>query len=135
MRITWVGVPSEARKELRKRIKDNETTGEYMVCSNKGANQKVKAYIRDSLWAFKTDFIAYHTKVELSDTARKSLNKMKNELSEDANEIIFALLKSFKTFWQAAIHADGRGHFLNHYDGIEQMFKVNGISYFIYRTN
>lgn len=37
--------------------------------------------------------------------------------------------------WKRDASYDGRGHHLNHYDGCEDEVTVNGVDYYIYRTN
>lgn len=37
--------------------------------------------------------------------------------------------------WKRDAQYDGRGHYLNHYDGEEYEEVVNGTSYYIYRVN
>lgn len=37
--------------------------------------------------------------------------------------------------WKRDASYDGRGHHLNHYDGCEDEVTVNGVVYYIYRTN
>lgn len=37
--------------------------------------------------------------------------------------------------WKRDASYDGRGHHLNHYDGCEEEVTVNGVDYYIYRTN
>ena len=45
------------------------------------------------------------------------------------------LIKDWDHFVQDAVSSDGRGHFLSGYDGAENEEKVDGVWYFIYRTN
>ena len=56
---------------------------------------------------------------------------MQQELCEDANEIVKAIITDINEFIEDAISSDGRGHFLNGYDGTEE--ELNG--FYIYRTN
>ena len=37
--------------------------------------------------------------------------------------------------WKRDASYDGRGHHLNHYDGCEDEVTINGVDYYIYRTN
>jgi len=75
--------------------------------------------VRDSFWAFRAEFIGSF--LGISDVAIKAISKMQGELCEDAQEIIELLLGDRRyEFVDAAIAADGRGHFLAPYDGEER---------------
>jgi len=37
--------------------------------------------------------------------------------------------------WKRDAKMDGRGHFLNHYDGSEEEANIDDVDYYIYRTN
>jgi hypothetical protein len=141
MRITWVGVPKANRRAIRKELREQfDSKVELLVCSDKGADQKARQNIRESLWAFRPSFILSHSKIgDMNHVSfakvETGLQKIQGELCEDANEFVFALLKSFKKFWRAAIAADGRGHFLAGYDSRETEIKTGDFRAFVYRTN
>jgi len=44
-------------------------------------------------------------------------------------------LDDIDSFVDAAISADGRGHFMSSYDGNENEEEVNGTTFYIYRIN
>ena len=104
---------------------------EYMVLTDSEADERAKEDILESLWAFNTNFILSHTDINWDERTEKAIKKMQSELCEDANEIVKAMIKDLDEFVEDAISADGRGHFLNRYDGEEN---EEG-EYFIYRTN
>jgi len=105
---------------------------EYLVCTDEEADQEVKENILDSLWAFNTEFILRHSKIEcISDRTEKAFKKMQMELCESANEIVKAIIEDLDEFVEDAISADGRGHFLSSYDGTENEIE----EFYIYRTN
>jgi hypothetical protein len=104
---------------------------EYLVLTEEEAEDRAKTDILDSLWAFNTDFILEHTNIDWNDRIEKAMKKMQEELCEDANEIVKAMITDLDEFVQDAIDTDGRGHFLSRYDGEEN---EEG-EYFIYRTN
>lgn len=105
---------------------------EYLVCTNKEANQEAKDYILESLWAFNTDFILDHSKIKnYNDEIKKVFKKMQEKLCEDANGIIKAIIEDLYEFIEDAISADGRGNFLSGYDGEEN---EEG-QFYIYRIN
>ena len=146
-RLTWVGVPKEARKAIRKHIREELVGTEFLICSDKAADQKARANIRESLWAFSPNFILSRSRLKLAapETVLKAFKKMQEELCEDANEIVFALLKNFKKFCREAIDADGRGHLLSPYDGKEHEVMVppmlgfprnkSALTFYVYRVN
>lgn len=103
--------------------------GEYMVLTDDEANEKAAEYIKDSLWAFNASFLASYT-----DLPEEVFTAMQDKC-EGANDAFYALVSradgGLEGLIEEAISADGRGHFLNTYDGNEN---EEG-SYFIYRTN
>jgi hypothetical protein len=104
---------------------------EYLVLTQEEAEQKASDYIRESLWAFRTEFIAAHTKKGLTDACIEALNQMQVELGEDCQPILDALIDDMDAFIKDAISVDGLAHFLATYDGEEN--EKNG--YLIFRIN
>ena len=105
---------------------------EYLVLTDEEADERARENILDSLWAFNTEFILSHSKIEcISDRTEKAFRKMQMELCESANEIIKAIIEDLDEFVADAISADGRGHFLSSYDGTENKIE----EFYIYRTN
>jgi hypothetical protein len=105
--------------------KYDETTfdapgGEYMVLTDEEADQKAADYIRESAWAFNANFIIGECGLDFS--GEKSLKQMQEKSCEGANDFIVSLIEKtcgMASFIESAISADGRGHFLNTYDGNE----------------
>lgn len=116
-------------------IFESESGEEYMVLTDEEADEEVKKYIRESLWAFDADFILNHTVVfectsyEEDRAIVSALKEMQNKLCETANEIVYALIGDFDQLVEDAVMEDGRGHFISDYDGEEN--EQNG--YYIYR--
>lgn len=108
---------------------------EYLVLTDAEADEACAERIRESLWAFNTNFIASHTSPRLNGKAREALSKMQEKLCEDANDLVEALISDMDTFIADAIGADGRGHFLAQYDGDENEEKVGDARFYLYRTN
>lgn len=108
---------------------------EYAIGIKQEVDEAVRNYIRDSLWTFRTEFILKHSRVGESKKIIKALEEMQAKLSEDCNEIVYALLEDFDKFAKAAVEADGRGVFLATYDSEETEVDVNGITFYCYRTN
>jgi hypothetical protein len=104
---------------------------EYMVLTDKEADQAAKEYIEDSVWAFNSNFIIDHSDVLSYDKASENVVKAIQEQCESGNEAMKKLINNMDEFVQDAIEADGRGHFLNTYDGEE--YEVG--DYYIYRMN
>ncbi len=100
----------------------------FFVADDEEAYRLAEDYIKDTLWAFNAEFIAAHTGKDLSDKAIKAIGKMQEALCEDANPLVEAMISDLDEFIEDAIEADGRGHFVNTYDGEEYM---SG-DYFIY---
>lgn len=101
----------------------------YLVLTDKEADQQVRIDIEDSLWAFKAEFIIDHS--NLPSEAEEMVRFFQEAKSEGANETIKALITDMDEFVEDAISADGRGHFLSHYDGEEG--EAGG--FFIYRID
>ena len=109
---------------------------EYMVLTEEQADAKVKEEIEYSLWAFNPDFIISHCSNfetmtdEEVESAIRSL-KYAQKSCENANGLVRALIDDMDEFVKDAIDADGRGHFLAYYDGVEN--EQDG--FYIYRVD
>ena len=101
---------------------------EYLVYTDKEADEAVEDYIKESAWAFNAWFIVDHSKLPY---AAIEMIQAFQEKCEDANETILALIEDLDAFVEDAISADGRGHFLSGYDGEENETP----NYYVYRTN
>ncbi|NMA64573.1 MAG: hypothetical protein GX964_11135 [Syntrophomonadaceae bacterium] len=104
---------------------------EYLVLTEWEKEEELKEEITESLWAFNANFILDHTDINWNERTEKAIRKMQEELCEDANEIIKAMITNLDRFIDDAVSEDGAGHFLNRYDGSEE--ELNG--FYIYRTN
>lgn len=113
--------------------------GDYLVLTDKEADEKCKDYIKDTLWAFNTSYILEHMKGYQNTTdyedrcITKALSKLQEDLCETASPIIERLVEDLDEFVKDAINDDGRGHFLASYDGKEREVEVDGTKYYIYR--
>ncbi len=65
----------------------------------------------------------------------ESYIKSLQEKCESGNEDIKSLIGDLDEFKEDSISADGRGHFITSYDGIEHGTDVNGETLYIYRTD
>ena len=91
--------------------------GSYLVLTDQEADERVKDYIKDSVWAFNSWFLANQT--GLPDEVFERLS----EGCENSNEAILALVEQhcgLDNFVEEAVCADGRGHFLSDWDGSEK---------------
>ena len=104
---------------------------EYLVLTDEEANEKARECIEDSLWAFNAEFILEACGLDSSSNVVHSLSEMQGALYECCNDFIRALVEGtcgMDTFVKAAIESDGREHFLDTYDDVEN--EQDG--YFIY---
>ena len=105
--------------------------GTYLVLTDEEADEKAHDAIVESLWAFNTDFILDHVPGHFNSSAVSAFSRMQQELCEDANSLIAAMIPDVSGFVDDAISADGRGHFLASYDGEE----LEHGEFFIYRID
>jgi len=106
----------------------------YLVLTDSEADDKAKEYITDSLWAFTANFLSERTGLD----AEVFEAIQSNGKCESNNDTIYNLvqkLDDIDSFVDAAISADGRGHFMSSYDGNENEEEVNGTTFYIYRIN
>ncbi len=94
--------------------------GTYAVGTKAQAEKAAKAYILDSLWAFRAEFIARVCK--LSAKEAEAIKKMQSEMSEDANPLVRRIIgeKNLDRFVKTAIKEDGLKHFIARYDNEER---------------
>jgi hypothetical protein len=102
---------------------------EYLILTESEADEMAESYILDSVWAFNADFLISH--MGLPYDAKPMLESFSRDKCESANDTFLAMIKDHDAFVRDAISADGRGHFLNTYDGEEN---EHG-EYLIYRVN
>lgn len=120
--------------EILKQYLGDESFNEddYEVYTDEEATQRAKEIILDSLWAFNASFILSHSKIDMDE---KYLTKIQGDLCEGANDLVRSMIDDIDDFVDDAISSDGRGHFMNTYDGEENEIKVNDEYYYIYRIN
>lgn len=112
-------------------IEGDEDRDNYIVLTDEEADEKAKAYILDTVWAFNPDFLAGETGID--EEVFKAIQD--NGRCESNNDAILRLIDDEEGFVASAICADGRGHFMSSYDGEENEENVNGVYYYIYRMN
>jgi len=114
---------------------------DYLVLTDEQADEYVFEEIAQMVWAFSPSFLSIHTKV-----SEEAIRKVQ-ELSEDSNNALTAMIKDFDWFVEDAVRCDGRGHFLAGYDHEERYedylsvvrnyrcYETKKETYFIYRRN
>ena len=116
---------------------DDSYNQDYMVLTDSEADEKAEEYIKDSLWAFNASFLSSVTGFTISIFEAIQAN----DKCESNNEAILQLVgDNFDSLVQDAISYDGRGHFLNTYDGNEEEFNCKDYTgeneyLFVYRMN
>lgn len=133
----------EEMEDINQDTEDQFSIGnaEYLVLTDKEADEHAREDIERNVWAFMPNFILSHcsTYEKMSnweyDAAKEALEKIQAHFAEGINELIKAMIPDMDEFVDDAICADGRGHFISMYDGRENEEKVNGKTYYIYRTN
>jgi hypothetical protein len=106
--------------------------GEYRVLDDDEADTACKEYIEDSLWVFNPCFLSGETGID------QSVFEALADKCEGANDAIRSIINGscgIDDFVESAVSADGRGNFLNHYDGNEGEVSVGGAEYYVYRVN
>ena len=106
----------------------------YLVLTDEEADERVKVYIEELLWAFNSGFIESETGInglgDLLDAAK--------DRCEGLNDAISGIVEStcgIEKFASDAVDADGRGHFIAPYDFEERDVEVRGETFYIYRKN
>ena len=117
-----------------------ESTG-YIICTEEEADELAYDYIMETLWAFTPSFLAGETGIDIEVFEALAANGK----YESNNDAIASLIKTtqpnpqyghaLQKFVDAAIGADGRGHFISSYDGEEHEVKVGDKTFYIYRLD
>ena len=106
---------------------------DYLVLTDSEADDKVADYIEDTLWTFSPNFLSSVTGVD--ESVFEAIHD--NGKCEDNNGAIMSILDATYTSMsevvQEAISWDGRGQFLNQYDGQEIEVYADGEFYYCYR--
>jgi len=101
---------------------------DYLVYTDEEADEAVREYIEETVWAFSPSFLQAHTGVD-----SEAINAIQDKMSENANSAIKAMINDFDAFVDDAVSSDGRGHFFSRYDGKEIQIQVDRTVYYIYR--
>ena len=106
---------------------------DYLVLTDREADDKVEEYVEETLWAFSPNFLASVTGVD--EFVFEAIQD--NGRCEGNNETIMSILNATDTVISEVAHEainwDGRGHFLSQYDGQEIEVYADGEYYYCYR--
>ena len=105
---------------------------EYTIGSDDEATEAVKQYILDSVWSFRPEFIASHTKAGASNGMIRAIEALQKDC-DSCNEDIKGLIEDIDSFVEDAVSADGRGTFLSPYDSNEQEIVIDCEYFYAYR--
>jgi len=100
---------------------------DYLVLTDEEADEKVYEYIADTVWGFTPSFLSGYTGID-----EEVFVTLQEAGKYDA---IRSMIQDFDGFVEAAVSADGRGHFLATYDHNEYDVTVYDTTYYIYRVN
>tara|TARA_R100000773_G_scaffold242_1_gene407 strand:- start:738 stop:1241 length:504 start_codon:yes stop_codon:yes gene_type:complete len=125
---TWGGT------EVNDYGNDDGDFDNYRVLTDDEADELAYEFIVEELWAFSSSFLAGETGID-EDVFIALADNGKYESNNDA---IASLIKSscgLQVFVDSAVSVDGRGHYINRYDGKEHEVKVGRKTFYIYRVN
>jgi hypothetical protein len=103
---------------------------DYYVLTDEEADDQTKERILESVWAFRAEFLEAHSSLDA-----ETIQIIQQAKYEDANDPLIRTIEDVDHFVSDAISADGRGHFISHYDGQENEETIDGTTYYIYRMN
>lgn len=103
-------------------------SSEFLVLTDDEADERTEEYIRESVWAFRPEFLQAY----MPEGVDAEVLTILQERCESANDALLGMVGDrFDDLVSDAVGCDGRGHFLNHYDGEE---REQG-EFYIYQTN
>lgn len=103
---------------------------EYKVLTEEQADEEMVEYVEETLWAFNPSFLADVTDMPIE------VFEVLCEKCEGGNEDIRSIVDKtcgIEELAEEAVRWDGRGHFLNSYDGGEIEISVDGELFYCYR--
>jgi len=104
---------------------------DWLICTDDEADELARNSIEELVGYFNSQFLMEQTGIdtEVFDALRRGAST-----SEQVMQIIEATC-GYDSFVEAAISADGRGHFLASYDGEEGEFNNGRMTFYLYRIN
>ena len=112
---------------------DGDFSG-HRVLTDEEADELAYEVIVEELWSFSSSFLAGETGID----EEVFIALANNGKCEGNNDAITSLIKSscgLREFAYSAVGHDGRGHFINRYDGNEHEVKVGRKTFYIYRVD
>ena len=110
---------------------------EYLVLTEEEAEEKAREEILGSLCYFRSGFILEHSifwdSIPYGAETKEYEEIIKSIQEKENSELIKVIIKDIDYFIEEAIRWDGRGHFINTYDGEEGEIYYNDELYYIYR--
>jgi hypothetical protein len=94
---------------------------DYLVLTDKQADEVVRDYIKETVWAFKPSFLSQHTGVD------EEIFTNLADRCESNNKSYLRMIKDLDEFIEDAVSQDGRGHFMDTYDGNEHEVVYNEV--------
>lgn len=119
---------------------DDGDFNEYRVLTDEEADELAYEVIMEELWAFSPSFLAGETGID----EEVFIAIANNGKCEDNNDAIASLIKQTKPnpnqrplheFVDSAVGHDGRGHYINRYDGNEHEVKVGRKTFYILKVD
>ena len=119
---------------------DDGDFNEYRVLTDEEADELAYDYIMETLWAFSSSFLAGETGID----EEVFIALANNGKCEGNNDAIASLIKQRKPnpnqhplqeFVDSAVGHDGRGHYINSYDGNEYEVKVGRKTFYILKVD
>ena len=104
---------------------------ELIILTDEEADQRTREEVENGLGFFIPEWLSYYIKLEVDEI------KKIQSLYGASNPILKALIDDFDQFYNDTIaeEAEGRGHFLSYYDGIETEVSTDEEDFYIYRIN
>ena len=112
---------------------DGDFSG-HRVLTDEEADELAYEVIVEELWSFSSSFLAGETGID----EEVFIALANNGKCESNNDAVTSLIKSscgLQEFVDSAVGHDGRGHFINRYDGNEHEVKVGRKTFYIYRVD
>jgi hypothetical protein len=101
---------------------DLDYTDDWLVLTDEEADEEVFEQVIQMLWAFNSSFLAGET--GLDEDVFKALQEPISEVNNDAIRNLIDSTCGIDEFVMAASDLEGRGYFLNQYDGEEKVIEL-----------